>query len=57
MAAAARIILMKVFKIDNFLIHLGLGTLAGTYGSILLQNLSQKARFPYLFTPPRLRTA
>lgn len=56
MAAAARIILMKVFKIDNSLIHLGLGTLAGTYGPILLQNLSQKARFPYLFTSPRLRT-
>lgn len=52
-AGLTRVILQRVFHIDSFLIHLLAGTVAGITFPIFLNWITNKIRFPYLFTLPR----
>lgn len=45
----ARIILLKLFHINNPVIHLGVGTLVGLLAPITIYQLSLMLHFPYLF--------
>jgi len=51
-AALTRIILRKVFHINDLTINLFLGTLIGIYGPIILYNLCSKLNFDYAFVWP-----
>lgn len=45
----ARVILLKLFSIDNPVVHITVGTLVGLLASILIYQLSLRLHFPYLF--------
>ncbi len=50
--AATRIVLYKVFKVDDIWIHLVAGMVAGIYFPLALWWLCRKIGFPYLFVLP-----
>jgi hypothetical protein len=45
----ARIILLKLFHINNPVIHIGIGTLVGLLAPMIIYHLSLMLHFPYLF--------
>jgi len=54
---ATRVILLQVFGIQNWIIHIVAGVTIALVGPILLYQISTRIRFPYLFDPPKIFTA
>jgi hypothetical protein len=49
--AGIRLILQQVFQLQNWILHILLGIVAALIIPIMLQKISQKFKFPYLFEP------
>ena len=53
--AGTRIVLSKLFHIDNICIQLIAGMLAGVYFPLALWWLCRRFKFPYLFMLPKIK--
>jgi fucose 4-O-acetylase-like acetyltransferase len=51
----ARVILVYVFHLQNWILHIVLGVTVALTAPILLQRISDKLNFPYLFGNPKFR--
>jgi len=49
--AGTRLILQQVFHLQNWVLHILLGVAAALVFPIMLQKISEKIKFPYLFEP------
>ncbi|WP_282039773.1 acyltransferase family protein [Saccharicrinis aurantiacus] len=53
--SGTRVILLKIFKLDNLHVHLFIGTLFGVFIPFLLYKLGFTKRLSFLFTPPKAK--
>jgi len=49
--AGMRLVLQQVFHLQNWMLHILLGVVAALTIPIMLQKISEKINFPYLFEP------